>query len=150
MSNIETIKKAYLFAEQAHRGQTDKAGKNYIFHPLAVASKLSSPDEKVLALLHDVVEDTSYTFADIEREFGCKVAETLDYLTHRDGESYDDYLNRLSSNALAVRVKMADLNHNMELTRLTAISEKDIKRFEKYAKAYVALLKKQQEIEVKK
>ena len=137
---VDEIRKAFLFAKKAHAGQVDKAGKAYILHPLTVAAKLQSPEEKVLALLHDVVEDTDVTLEDVKKEFGETIASSLDCLTHRGDETYDQYIRRISKNPLATRVKLADLNHNMELTRLLQITEKDRARFEKYSRAYHTLL----------
>ena len=136
----DEIKKAFLFAKKAHAGQVDKAGKDYILHPLAVAAKLKYPDEKVLALLHDVVEDTNVTLEDIKKEFGEYISYSVDCLTHRSDETYDQYIRRISKHPIAARVKLADLNHNMDLVRLSNITEADRSRFEKYSRAYQMLL----------
>lgn len=134
------IKLAYEIAEKAHRGQLDKAGRPYIEHPLAVAASVDGEDAKVTALLHDVMEDTPIT-ADELAAAGLPphIVEALVLLTHRSSDSYDDYIQRLRSNRLAVRVKLADLRHNSDLSRLPIITPKDLARTEKYRR-YIELL----------
>lgn len=136
----EDLKRALDFARRAHKGQYDKAGEAYIWHPIAVAGKLNDPFEKIVALLHDVVEDTGYTLDDIKQEFGNEVAEVLDFLTRRKGEAFGDYIDRVLQNKTAVKVKLADMNHNMDLTRFSKPTQKDIDRVvKKYIPAYAKL-----------
>ena len=133
--------KAYVLASFAHNGQKDKTGEKYIYHPLAVASRLRTEEEQVVALLHDVAEDTVVTLDDLREEFGDRIADALTALTHREDEDYFSYIDRVSKNPLAARVKLADLNHNMEATRLDTITPWYLEHFQKYAKACEILLR---------
>ena len=128
--------KAYEIAKKAHLGQIDKAGEDYIKHPEKVASFVSSDEEKSVAYLHDVIEDTELTLEDL-REYGFseEVLEAVDVITKKKGQDYQTYLNSVKENKLARVVKLADLRHNSDLTRLINITEKDIERKEKYQKA---------------
>ena len=128
--------KAYEIAKKAHLGQVDKAGEDYIKHPEKVASFVKTDEEKAVAYLHDVIEDTELTVEDLhEYEFSKEVIEAVDIITKKRGEDYQSYLNSVKKNKLARAVKLADLRHNSDLTRLTEVTEKDIKRKEKYQKA---------------
>ena len=128
--------KAYEIAKRAHLGQVDKAGEDYIKHPQKVASFVKSDEEKAVAYLHDVIEDTELTLEDLhEYEFSKEVIEAVDIITKKKGEDYRSYLNSVKKNKLARAVKLADLRHNSDLTRLTKVTEKDIERKEKYQKA---------------
>lgn len=130
------IGKALEIAWKAHEGQTDKAGKPYIQHPLAVASRMETEEEIAIALLHDVVEDTEVTFEDLEQAgFPQRVLEALRLLTHDPAEDYFTYIERVKGNPLARKVKLADLAHNSQTDRLPEITEKDRERLEKYRKA---------------
>ena len=128
--------KAYEIAKRAHLGQVDKAGEDYIKHPQKVASFVKSDEEKAVAYLHDVIEDTELTLEDLhEYEFSKEVIEAVDIITKKKGEDYQSYLNSVKKNKLARAVKLADLRHNSDLTRLTKVTDKDIERKEKYQKA---------------
>ena len=128
--------KAYKIAKKAHLGQVDKAGEDYIKHPEKVASFVKTDEEKAVAYLHDVIEDTELTLEDLgEYSFSKEVIEAVDIITKKRGEDYQSYLNSVKKNKLARAVKLADLRHNSDLTRLTKVTEKDIKRKEKYQKA---------------
>ena len=128
--------KAYEIAKKAHLGQVDKAGEDYIKHPEKVASFVKTDEEKAVAYLHDVIEDTELTLEDLcEYDFSKEVIEAVDIITKMRGEDYQSYLNSVKKNKLARAVKLADLRHNSDLTRLTKVTEKDIKRKEKYQKA---------------
>ena len=128
--------KAYEIAKKAHLGQVDKAGEDYIKHPEKVASFVKTDEEKAVAYLHDVIEDTELTLEDLhEYEFSKEVIEAVDIITKKKGEDYQSYLNSVKKNKLARAVKLADLRHNSDLTRLIKVTEKDIKRKEKYQKA---------------
>ena len=133
------LKKADAFAAKAHFGQIDRAGKPYIDHPRTVASWVDDETEKVVALLHDVVEDTEVSLDEIRVEFGDEVAEAIRVLTRPDGVSYMDYIRGIKKNEIARKVKLADLRHNMDLTRIQSVSEEDFKRVKKYKKAYDVL-----------
>ena len=128
--------KAYEIAKKAHLGQVDKAGEAYIKHPEKVASFVKTDEEKAVAYLHDVIEDTELTLEDLY-EYGLskEVIEAVDIITKKRGEDYQSYLNSVKKNKLARAVKLADLRHNSDLTRLTKVTEKDIERKEKYQKA---------------
>ena len=128
--------KAYEIAKRAHLGQIDKAGEDYIKHPEKVASFVNSDEEKAVAYLHDVIEDTELTLEDL-REYGFseEVLKAVDVITKKKGQAYQTYLNSVKENKLARVVKLADLRHNSDLTRLINITEKDIERKEKYQKA---------------
>ena len=128
--------KAYKIAKKAHLGQVDKAGEDYIKHPEKVASFVKTDEEKAVAYLHDVIEDTELTLEDLhEYNFSKEVSEAVDIITKKRGEDYQSYLNSVKNNKLARAVKLADLRHNSDLTRLAKVTEKDIKRKEKYQKA---------------
>lgn len=128
--------KAYRIAKKAHLGQVDKAGEDYIKHPEKVASFVKTDEEKAVAYLHDVIEDTELTLEDLyEYGFSKEILEAVDIITKKRGEDYQSYLNSVKKNKLARAVKLADLRHNSDLTRLTEVTEKDIKRKEKYQKA---------------
>lgn len=132
---------ALIIAREAHKNQIDKASDPYINHPIFVASLVDSEDEKVVALLHDVLEDTDYTI-ELLRQKGltAKQEEALMLLTHKDTNDYFAYVSKIKNNPLAKVVKMADLRHNMDLGRLKTVTEKDIKRCDKYKKAYLILI----------
>lgn len=128
--------KAYEIAKRAHLGQVDKAGEDYIKHPEKVASFVKTDEEKAVAYLHDVIEDTELTLEDLyEYGFSKEILEAVDIITKKRGEDYQSYLNSVKKNKLARAVKLADLRHNSDLTRLIKVTEKDIKRKEKYQKA---------------
>ena len=128
--------KAYEIAKKAHLGQVDKAGEDYIKHPEKVASFVKTDEEKAVAYLHDVIEDTELTLEDLyEYDFSKEVIEAVDIITKKRGEDYQSYLSSVKKNKLARAVKLADLRHNSDLTRLIKVTEKDIKRKEKYQKA---------------
>jgi (p)ppGpp synthase/HD superfamily hydrolase len=132
---------AYLFSQTAHDGQFDKSGKKYFLHPLAVASMTSDDDERVVALLHDVIEDTEFTADDLAEEgFSHHIIEAVVAMSHIKGEKYKDYITRVSKNPLARAVKLLDLKHNMDWTRLNKLTKYDIERTKKYHKAYLRLL----------
>ena len=125
-------KKAYEIAKKAHKGQVDKAGVDYINHPLTVASKCQSEDERIVALLHDVVEDTDVTLEDLSKVFDKHIIDAIDAITHREGVSYEDYLLNLKKNELALHVKFKDIENNMDLSRIKNPTQKDYDRLEKY------------------
>ena len=130
---------AYEIASRAHANQVDKAGKPYLHHPLAVADGVESEEAKVVALLHDIAEDTSITLDSLRALFGDTIADALTCLTHREGESYDEYVRRAAANPLARKVKMADLTHNMDLSRLPVVTDWDRERVKKYQRAMAYL-----------
>lgn len=133
--------RALEIAWSAHEGQKDKGGHPYIRHPLSVAGHLDTKTEIMTALLHDVVEDSDYTIADLEKEgFPTDVLEALKLLTHDPAVDYMDYIRQIGTNALATKVKLADLWHNSLPDRLGhEPTEKDRKRLEKYRRARAIL-----------
>ena len=143
---MRRMKKLYLdraieLAKQHHEGQTDKAGKPYIEHPLRVMNQVESEEEKIVAVLHDIVEDTDISLDDLRNEgFSEEVVSAVECLTKQDGENYDSYIERISFNPLAVKIKLADLEDNRDLTRLPEVTDKDLKRIEKYDKALEKLM----------
>lgn len=131
--------KALLVAIKAHQGQKDKGGKPYILHPIRVALNVKGKDEKIVALLHDVIEDTSFTIDDLDF-LSKEQRKALLLLTHDDNVPYMEYIVELKKNKIASKVKLADLEQNMNLKRLKTISNKDLKRLEKYKRAKEILL----------
>ncbi|QIW15927.1 guanosine-3',5'-bis(diphosphate) 3'-pyrophosphohydrolase [Pasteurellaceae bacterium RH1A] len=134
--------KAAQFAQQAHQNQLDKAGQPYIYHLKFVADLLSHEDDIVIATawLHDSVEDTQMSLGEISVLFGQAIAKAVEAITKRKGESYQDYLGRVKANEIARKVKIADLTHNMDLSRLPNPTEKDRLRQQKYQQAKHFLL----------
>ena len=121
--------RAIELAKQHHKGQTDKVGKPYINHPLRVMNQMKSEDEKIVAVLHEIVEDTDISFNDLRNEgFSEEVVSAVECLTKQDGENYDSYIERISFNPLAVKIKLADLEDNRDLTRLPEVTDKDMER----------------------
>lgn len=134
-----TVEEAEAFAAKMHEGQTDKAGRPYIEHPRAVASMVDGETEKVVAWLHDTVEDTPATIEQIREMFGDEIADAVAAMTHDKSVPYMDYVRNIKKNPIARKVKMADLSHNMDLSRLANVTEQDLERMEKYKKAYEIL-----------
>lgn len=134
------VDRARVIASIAHRDQKDKAGKPYLLHLLAVAEKVETEQEKVVALLHDTVEDSHITVSFIRDMFGKEVADAVDLLTHKEGVDYFDYIRSIKSNPLAKTVKLADLSHNLDTERLQQITEQDKERLKKYEQARQILL----------
>lgn len=128
--------KAHEIARKAHFGQVDKAGVEYIKHPETVASFVVTDEEKAVAYLHDVLEDTEMTLEDL-RDYGFpeEVLAAIDILTKKKGQEYQDYLVIVKNNELARVVKLADLRHNSDLTRLSQVTPKDLNRCKKYQDA---------------
>ena len=142
MINTDKTKRAIKLCYEAHDGQTDKSGLPYVHHPLHLAEQMDDEDSTVVALLHDIVEDTSYTLDDLESMgFGEAVIDALRLLTHDDSVPYLDYVREIAKNSLAKKVKLADLAHNSDLTRLDhEPTERDLERYQKYQKARAILI----------
>ncbi len=138
---MSTLERAIQIATEAHKGQLDKAGRDYIGHPLRVMAMGKTEDEKIVGVLHDVIEDTDWTFEMLEAEgFSREVIEALKCVTKlSENENYDDFIERVRKNPLAVAVKINDLTDNMDIRRLPYLSDKDVKRLKKYLKAYKKL-----------
>ena len=138
---MATLERAIEIAKAAHAGQLDKAGKPYIFHPLRVMQRMSSDQEKIVAVLHDVVEDSSVTLEDLKCEgFQHDVVQAVDALTKRPGETRLEAAARAAAHPLARVVKLADNAENMDLSRIPCPSEKDYARLQEYEKVRAILL----------
>ena len=140
------VQSALNYATIKHKGQYDKAGKPYINHPIYVANQFQTEEEQIIGLLHDTVEDTDATLSEIEEQFGEDVAQVIKILTHNYDNTYNEYIVKVSENAMATRIKLADLKNNMDLRRLKRIRMYDLKRWVKYYKARKYLLKTQEGI----
>ena len=139
---MSTLERAIEIATEAHKGQYDKAGNDYIGHPLRVMDMGRTEEEKIVGVLHDVVEDTEWTFAQLAAEgFAQEVIDALQCVTKlSENENYDDFIERVKKNPLATAVKINDLSDNMDIRRLPYLSDKDVKRLKKYLKAYKKLI----------
>lgn len=143
MIYTEMTVKAMRLAYEAHLGQVDYNNIPYIYHPIHLAEQMEDEVTCTVALLHDVVEDTEFTFADLEKEFPAEVIEALRLLTHEAGEDYFDYVRKIKTNPIAKCVKLADLKHNSDESRnVEGIIAGERLEFwrEKYAKAKDILL----------
>ena len=138
---MSTLQRAIEIATEAHQGQFDKAGRDYIGHPLRVMEMGKTEEEKIVGVLHDVIEDTDWTFEKLAEEgFSDEVITALRCVTKiSENENYDDFIDRVKKNPLAVAVKINDLTDNMDIRRLPYLSDKDVKRLKKYLKAYKRL-----------
>ena len=136
MIYTEQTKKALKLCFEAHQHQVDKSGMPYVFHPFHLAEQMTTEETVTTALLHDVVEDTPLSVQDLRNMgFSENVVEAVSLLTHDSGEEYTEYVLRIKQNPIAKVVKLADLRHNSDLSRLDKIDEKALKRFEKYQNA---------------
>ena len=138
------LDRAKEIAKAAHEGQVDKAGKPYIEHPMRVMKMGKTVEEKITGVLHDVVEDSEWTFEMLEKEGIPKdVMDALRCVTKlSEDEDYDHFISRVKTNPLAVKVKLNDLKDNMDITRLEEVTEKDLARLNKYIRAYKQLTAK--------
>ncbi|MGE5414355.1 MAG: HD domain-containing protein [Syntrophomonadaceae bacterium] len=141
---MSTLERAIAIAKEAHAGQKDKAGQPYIGHPMRVMESVGTDDERIVAVLHDVVEDSDWTLDMLLQEgFSPPIVEAVDALTKRPAEDYEkEFIPRTGRNPLARRVKLADLADNLDRTRLLEESPKNLQRAEKYrrARAYLVAL----------
>ncbi|MBQ8147104.1 MAG: bifunctional (p)ppGpp synthetase/guanosine-3',5'-bis(diphosphate) 3'-pyrophosphohydrolase [Clostridia bacterium] len=138
-------KKALQLCFSAHKEQVDKTGLPYVFHPFHLAEQMDDEISTVCALLHDVVEDTDITLNDIRKMgFTEEVVQVLALLTHENDVPYMDYIKRISTNPIATKVKIADLLHNSDTTRLDVVDEFALRREEKYKKALDFLYQSQE------
>ena len=138
---MSTLKKAIAIATAAHKSTVDKYGAPYIQHVTRVMDMGKTTDEKILGVLHDVVEDTKWTFKQLEKEgFSKKIIAALKCVTKTsDAEDYEAFINRIVKNKLAIKVKLNDLSDNMDIRRMDKVRSKDIKRLNKYLKAHKKL-----------
>ena len=134
-------KKAMDICFEAHKDQKDKSGQPYVFHPFHLAEQMTDEETTIVALLHDVVEDTSVTLEDLAAEgFSQSVLDAIALMTHAPGVNYMDYVAEIKKNPIAKAVKIADLTHNSTLSRLNEITPKDLERVETYREAKAFLL----------
>ncbi len=142
MANDVLWKRAVEIATQAHLGQKDKGGNPYINHPLAVAESLREWNLKIVGVLHDVLEDSSFTAADLLAEgFSQELVDAVCVLTHNKSDplSYEDYICLVRENPIARQVKIADIRHNLDLSRIPHPTPCDYERCERYKKALAYL-----------
>lgn len=137
----EQLNRAILLAIEAHEGQLDtNNGRPYIEHPFRVMNAGQTLPEKIVGILHDVVEDTPWTLEKLKSEgFSREIIDGVDAMTRRDNEDYDEYLVRVAKNPIAVRVKLNDLTDNMDIRRWNEVPYHELARLQKYLKAYKKL-----------
>ena len=142
MIYTSNTKKALKLCFEAHKNQVDKSGMPYVFHPFHLAEQMEDEKTTIVALLHDIIEDTDYKFDDlIKLGFDEDVIEALILMTHDNDVPYMEYVAKIKDNPVAKAVKLADLQHNSDLSRLDVVDEKALMRKEKYAKAIELLTK---------
>ncbi len=135
------LQRALEIAVQAHKGQLQKDGLPYVLHPIKLMMSMNTDDEKIAAVLHDVIEDTPWSLEDLRNEgFSETLLDALECLTHSKGLSYEDYIEQLSGNPLARQVKLADLQDNMDIRRIPDVVEKDLQRLAKYHRVWKMLM----------
>ncbi|MFX3631337.1 MAG: GTP pyrophosphokinase [Candidatus Pristimantibacillus sp.] len=137
---MSDLKQAITLAATMHDGQYDKGGNPYIIHPLRIMLKAQDDESRIVAVLHDIVEDTEITFDKLKKlGFSDKIVAAIDSLTKRDCESYDEFIQRVKLNELGTTVKLLDIEDNKDLTRIPNPSQKDYERVAKYEKAILDL-----------
>lgn len=137
---MSMLEKAISLAVEAHAGQKDKVGAPYILHPLRLMCRMETDVERMAAVLHDVVEDTGRSLADLSAAgFPGEVVGAVERLTRKESETYEQFIERVLPDAVARRVKIADLEDNMNLLRLPQVNEKDRERLNKYLRAWSTL-----------
>lgn len=136
----EMVDFAQEIAYRYHLGQKDKVGKPYFLHPFMVAYMVETDEEKIVAFLHDVIEDTEYTEEMLREDFPEKIADAVMAMTHKEDEKYDEYIKRVAKNRLARKVKIADMKHNADLTRYPDPQKSDKDRSRMYEKRLKTLL----------
>jgi (p)ppGpp synthase/HD superfamily hydrolase len=139
---MSTLNRAIEIARKAHEGATDKYGVPYINHVTRVMNLGETDNEKIVGVLHDVIEDTHWTFEDLEKEgFSKEVIDALKCVTKTsEAEDYEEFITRVKINSLAVKVKLNDLTDNLDIKRMPVVLESDLKRLNKYLKAYNELI----------
>ncbi len=135
MIYTDLTKKALKISFNAHKDQLDKSGMPYVYHPFHLAEQMDDEYSTCVALLHDVVEDTDTTLDDLAKIFPKEVTDAIALMTHDNNVPYLDYVRTIKSNPIASKVKLADLKHNSDLTRLDKVDDKALERVEKYKKA---------------
>lgn len=138
---MSSLGKAISIAAQAHEGQHDKTGAPYILHPLRVMLKMTTEAARITAVLHDLIEDTDWTIERLRHEgFHGDILAALDCLTRQNGEEYEKFIARVKLNPLAIKIKIADLEDNLDVSRLNGVTEADAERLEKYKQALQMLI----------
>jgi len=142
MIYTKNTKKAMQIMFECHKNQTGKDKVSYVFHPWHVAEQMKDETRTIVALLHDVLEDTKKNLNDLEKEgFSKEVLNALKLLNHNKKEDYFEYIKKIATDSIATDVKLADLKHNSDITRLTNITKEDLERLAKYKKS-IELLEK--------
>jgi len=137
---MPSLEEAIILAANAHRGQKDKAGAPYILHPLRLMMQMKSETERIAAVLHDLIEDTACSLEELSKAgYSQEILDALDCLTRRHDETYSAFIDRVKENPLAVKVKLADLEDNLNIKRFKNIAEKDLLRLNRYLKAWQSL-----------
>lgn len=137
----ELYDRALRIAIRAHEGQQDKSGREYVMHPIRVAERCKDTRAKIVALLHDTIEDTDVTIEYLRKEgFPEEIIDAVLSVTKQDGENYEDFVRRAAKNAIGKEVKIADLEDNMDIRRLIEIKEEDVARLRKYLSAWQYLI----------
>lgn len=141
VSEVSLFRRAREISKEAHKGQVDKAGEDYFLHPYRVMVRCKDKTEQIVALLHDVIEDSDWTFEMLEEEgFTPEIIDALKCLTKlSDDEDYDDFISRVMTNPLAMKIKLYDIEDNLDLSRLGELTEADINRSKKYMRARARL-----------
>ena len=135
------LERAIQIAVEAHAGAKDRGGRAYILHPISVMMRCETDEEKIVAILHDVIEDTDWTFEALREEgFTETIIEALKTVTkHSEDEDYDEFIQRSLKNEIGRKVKIADLRENLDVTRIGELTDKDIERINKYKRALKVL-----------
>ncbi len=137
---MDVLTRCVEIAAKAHAGQVDKAGRPYILHPLRLMMRMETPHEMMTAVLHDVIEDSDVRLDDLRSEgVPDEVLQALELLSRRDGQAYEQFITQIKPNALARKVKLADLADNMNLMRLENVGSKELERLAKYHRAFKEL-----------
>lgn len=140
MKQQQLLEQAIYIALQAHKGKADKGGGPYILHPLRVMLAMETTEAKIVAVLHDVVEDSCFTIQQLKQEgFSKKVLDAVSLLTKTENQNYENYISAIKKSSLATKVKLADLKDNMDKSRLKKITEEDLIRIKKYKAAFKQL-----------
>lgn len=138
---MPTLERALLIATRAHEGATDQGGAPYILHPLRLMQRMEDLDARMVALLHDVVEDSDWTLDALRAEgFSEAVVAAIDRLTRREGETYAAFIERILPDPLACRVKLADIEDNLDIRRIGQLDERALQRLQRYHGARLRLL----------
>jgi len=138
---MSTLQRAVEIATEAHKNQVDKNNDPYLLHILRVMNAGRTMDEKITGILHDLIEDTNWTFSDLEAEgFSSEIIEAINCLTKKETEDYNQFIQRIKTNPLAIKVKINDLVDNLDIKRLQSVTEKDVPRLNKYLEAYRQLV----------